>query len=104
MKQDVFKFKESVFACECEAAIEAGNWFMTWKRWTKQYLYFEISYAVADKYQHFWRIWFSGENIPTMKMRYLIYLATLHNIQDHNHNVATDFKFEQDFSVVTSLS
>lgn len=43
-------------------------------------------------------------NISTMKMRYLIYLAALHNTQDHNHNVATDFKFEQDFIAVIALS
>ena len=36
-------------------------------------------------------------------MRYMIYLATTHNIRDHNHNVATDFEFEQDFIVVTAL-
>jgi len=43
-------------------------------------------------------------NLSTMKIRCVIYLATLHNIQDYNHNVATDFKYEQDFSVVNALS
>lgn len=32
-----------------------------------------------------------------------INVATLHNIQDHNHDVTTDFKFEKEFSVCIFL-